>query len=147
MRWPGHLAILAALAAALVLVAVELGSGALDEGPLAVPDPCTRSVSVATEGLDGTTQRIGLRAIDAAACELGTTREELLLETAASLVESRELAPGTEEAIRDGLERAIEAEESAGRLNRVEAFLLSQAAQRVPVEWVVRAVEEVAPLL
>jgi hypothetical protein len=147
LRRIGHLAIAAALAAVAVLVVVEIQRGAFSDGALAVPDPCHRTVDVATDGIDGQAQRIGLRAIDLAACELGTTREQLLLTTASSLTESRELASGTEDAIRAGLERAIDEEEEADRLNSVAAWLLSQAAQNAPVEWVVRAVEEIGPIV
>jgi hypothetical protein len=147
LRRAGHLAIAAALVALAVLIVVEIQRGAFTESALSVPDPCDRPVNVATEGLDGTTQRIGLRAIDLAACEMGTTREELLLSVATSLQESSELPPGSESAIRDGLEQAIDEEKDAGRLNPVAAWLLSQAAQNAPVEWVVRAVEEIGPIL
>jgi hypothetical protein len=147
LRRIGHLAIAAALAAVTVLIVVELQRGAMADGALAVPDPCDRSVKVETDGIDGQTQRIGLRAMDLAACELHTTREELLISTAGSLKESRELPPGSEDAIRAGLEQAIDEEEEAGRLNTVAAWLLSQAAQNAPVEWVVRAVEEIGPIV
>jgi hypothetical protein len=143
----GHVAIAAAIAAAAVLVGVELQRGALTEDALAVPDPCERRVTIDTGGLDGQTQRIGLTALDIAACELGTSREQLLLELTASLQESRNFPSGTEDAIRDGLEQAIDREEREDRLNVVAAFLLKQAAQRAPVEWVVRAVEEIGPLV
>ena len=147
LRRAGHLAIAAALAALAVLIVVEIQRGAFTESALAVPDPCDRPVNVATDGLDGAAQRIGLRAIDIAACEMGTTREELLLSVATSLQESRDLPPGSEGAIRQGLEQAIDEEEDAGRLNTVAAWVLSQAAQNAPVEWVVRAVEEIGPIL
>ena len=147
LRRAGHLAIAAALAALAVLIVVEIQRGAFTESALSVPDPCDRSVNVATDGLDGATQRIGLRAIDIAACEMGTTREDLLLSVATSLQESRDLPPGSEDAIRHGLEQAIDEEEEAGRLNAVAAWVLSQAAQNAPVEWVVRAVEEIGPIL
>jgi hypothetical protein len=147
LRRGGHLAIVAALAALAILLAVEVQRGAFADGALAVPDPCHRSVDVATDGVDGAAQRIGLCAIDLAACRLGTTREQLLITTATSLREARELAPGTEDAVRDGLSRAIDEEKDAGRLNAVAAWLLSQAAARAPVDWVVRAVETAEPLL
>ncbi len=147
LRRAGHLAIAAALAAVAILIVVEIQRGAFAEGALGVPDPCARSVNVETDGLDGAAQRIGLRAIDLAACELGTTREQLLISTATSLEDSRDFAPGTEDAIRRGLDRAIDEEEDAGRLNTVAAFLLSQAAERAPVEWVIRAVEEIGPIV
>jgi hypothetical protein len=144
---PAHAAIAVALVAAIALIAVELGSGGLEEDALAVPDPCSRQVQVATGGLDGQTQRVALTALDDAACRLGTSREQLLLSVASSLQTSRSFPPGTEDAIRDGLEHAIDKEHDEDRMNAVTAFLLKQAAQRAPVEWVVRAVEEIGPLV
>lgn len=143
----GHAAIAVALAAAAVLIGVELSRGALGDGALAVPDPCGREVRVDVGGLDGQAQRVGLRALDAAACELGTTREELLLQAAESLVDRGELPPGTEDAIRDGLAAAIRAERDAGRIGAVTAFLLEQAARRTPVAWVVAAAERAGGLI
>jgi hypothetical protein len=143
----GHLAIAAALAAVAILIVVEIQRGAFSDGALAVPDPCDRAVEVETGGLDGTAQRVGLRGIDIAACELGTTREQLLISAAGSLQDSRELPPGTEDALRHGLEQAIDEEEDAGRLNAVAAFLLSQTVQNAPVDWVVRVVEEIGPIV
>jgi hypothetical protein len=146
-RRSGHVVIAAAIVAVAALVGVELQRGALTEDVLAVPDPCERTVTIDTGGLDGQTQRVGLTALDLAACELGTTREELLLDLTSSLQESRDFPPGTEDAIRNGLEEAIDREEQEDRLNVVAAFVLKQAVQRAPVEWVVRAVEEIGPLV
>ena len=137
LRRAGHLVIAAALVALAVLLVVEIQRGAFSESALSVPDPCDRPVNVATDVL----------AMVLACCKLGTTREELLLSVATSIQESRDLPPGSESAIRDGLERAIDEEKDAGHLNPVAAWLLSQAAQNAPVEWVVRAVEEIGPIL
>lgn len=143
----GHLAIALALVATAILVGVELQRGALAADPMAVPNPCTRTVQVTTGGIDGEAQRVGLGALDAAACRLGTTREQLLLSVASSLASSGTLPGGTESAIRDGLQKAIDAEQRAGHIGTIEAFLLSQAAQRAPVEWVVQVVQRVGPLV
>jgi hypothetical protein len=143
----GHAAIAAALAAGAILIGVEVGRGALDDGALAVPDPCAREVRIEGGGLDGQAQRIGLRALDAAACELGTTREELLLTAAESLHDRGELPEGTEEAIRDGLAAAIRAEREEGRIGAVTAFLLEQAARRTPVGWAVAAAERAGGII
>jgi hypothetical protein len=142
---PGHLAILAALAAAAVLVGVELQRDALAEGRLGVPDPCTRAAPALADGVDAQAQRIGLSAVDSAACRLGTTREELILSVAGTLEDSGALSGDVETALRDGLQDAIEAEADADRLNTVAAWLLRQAAGRAPVDWIVRAVEEIGP--
>ncbi|MGD9694620.1 MAG: hypothetical protein AB7V42_03050 [Thermoleophilia bacterium] len=140
LRW-GHLAILLALAAAGGLIALELTHDSPADAVLSVPSPCGRAVDLPGGGVDTAAQRIGLRALDSAACSLGTTREELLLRVATSLRESRDLPPGTEEAIRDGVSQAIDTERDEGGLNAVEAFFLRQVAERAPVSWVVEVVE------
>jgi hypothetical protein len=136
-----HAIVALALAAAALLVGIEIHRGALSEGALAVPDPCDRRVDVATTGLDGAAQRVGLQALDAAACGLGTTREELVISIAGHVAEGRELPDEVAGALRSGLEEAIDREEAAGRIGRVGAFLLRQAARRAPVEWILAAVE------
>jgi hypothetical protein len=143
-RW-GHLVILAGLAAAALLVGVELQRGALADGRLAVADPCTRAAPAPGDGTDAQAQRIGLSAVDAAACRLGTSREELLLSVAGSLEDSRDLPDDVEDALRDGLQEAIDAERDADRLNPVAAWVLGQTAGHAPVDWIMRAVEEFGP--
>ena len=147
MRAPraGHLVILAGLAAAALLIGVELQRGALADGRLAVADPCTRAAPPLMDGVDAQAQRIGLSAVDAAACRLGTSREQLLVSVAGTLEDGRDLPDDVEDALRDGLQDAIRAEEDAGRLNQVAAWVLGQTAGHAPVDWIMKAVEEIGP--
>ena len=72
--------LLAALAlAACVLLVLELAAGALQFGERLSRDPCSASATAFGRGVDATIQRIALDGLDGAACELGTTREELVL--------------------------------------------------------------------
>jgi hypothetical protein len=87
-------------------------------------------------------QRVAAAGLDAAACRLGMGREELLIAMASALVGSGDLPAGAEEALRDGLERAIQAEQEAGRVDRVSAFVLRQAVRHTPVSWTVAAARE-----
>ena len=141
----GHLVILACLAAAAVLIGLELQRGALADGRLAVADPCTRAAPPLMDGADAQAQRIGLSAVDAAACRLGTSREELLVSVAGTLEDGQDLPDDVEDALRDGLQDAIGAEEDADRLNPVAAWALGQAAGHAPVGWIMKAVEEIGP--
>ena len=141
----GHLVILAGLAAAALLIGVELQQGALADGRLAVADPCTREAPAVTDGVDAQAQRIGLAAVDSAACALGRSREELLVSVAGTLEDGRDLPDDVEGALRDGLQEAIDAEKDAGRLNTVTAWVLSQTAGHAPVDWIMKAVEEIGP--
>lgn len=134
--------IAAALAATGGLVGLEVQRGALDHGTTSVVDPCDRRLERADPGLDAAAQRVARAALDSAACHLGLGREELLIKLAGSLTGREDLPDGTEPALRDGLEEAIQAERDADRLDRVSAFLLRQAAQHAPVSWIVTVARE-----
>ena len=128
-------ALLASLAAsaALVAVYVALGGGGYDvDEP---PDPCGRTAADTREGIAGAAERIGLNALNGAACELGVSRERLVLVLAGEV----EAPAGLDEderadAFRSGLNKAIDAEQQAGRLGDAEAFILRGAIQFAPVE-------------
>ena len=141
----GHLVILAGLAAAALVIGVELQRGALADGRLAVADPCTRATPALVDGVDAQAQRVGLSAVDAAACRLGTSREQLLVSVAGTLEGGRDLPDDVEGALRDGLQDAIDAEEDADRLNPVTAWVLGQTAGHAPVDWIMKAVETIGP--
>lgn len=135
----GLAVILLALVATGLLIGLEVQRGALDHGSAPVTDPCRSRPVTAGRGLDGAAQRVAAAGLDAAACRLGMGREELLLALASSLVGTGEPPPGAEDALRDGLEQAIEAEREAGRIDRISAFLLRQAVRHAPVGWTVAA--------
>ena len=132
MRHP--LLIATAAAAAVVLVVVYLAQGGGDFEPTAPGDPCQREVVVAQEtDLVTTAERIGLVALDGAACELRISRERLLLAVAGE----EELGVDDDrrnDAFRNGLREAIDTEERAGRLGGVEAALLRTGVDILPVD-------------
>lgn len=135
MSGPGR--ILAALiAAALVLLAVELGLGALDTGDTRLADPCTSRLAFPGGGIDGAIQRFGLSALAGAACALGTTREELVLSfvPAAGGEPVRWDRETIERALRPALQRAARDTAGEGLAGEVLAFLLRVALAR-PVEF------------
>jgi hypothetical protein len=138
--------VLAALlvAAAATLIAVELALGARDYGRVELTPACSASPPrLAGGGLDRTVQRIILGALSGAACELGTTREELVLS----------LSPRTgsrygswtdeelEEAIRAGLVRAVDDAHDRGDIGSAAARVLSELAERAPVQLILEAAE------
>ena len=74
----------AVLAVALVgggaVVGVALARGSWDQGVYAAADPCTTTPDpYPVGGLDGFAQNAALGALNGAACELGVSREELVL--------------------------------------------------------------------
>lgn len=142
-------ALVAVFLGAGALVGVELSAGALAAGELAVVDPCGMRDPYPGEGLDAVLQRIVLDGLDGAACELGTTREELVLSLAPS--SSSEAIPWDDEtievAVRAGLLEAIDDAEQRGSLNAVVAVLLRQAAEHGPIQWLVDGGQTIADLL
>ena len=78
---PATSVLAALLVSVAVLVAVELGKGALHEPAPKLANPC-HPRGGRTGGIDATIQRIVLDGLDGAACRLHTTREELVLSLA-----------------------------------------------------------------
>lgn len=102
---------------AVVLVAVVLGVQLLQGGgtyePLRPADPCTpRSVTSASTGIDGLTERLVLIGVDEAACTLGLTREALTLE----IGRTRTATDAQVEALHDGLVAAVRRMDEDGTL-------------------------------
>ena len=133
------LALAALGAAAVALLAVELSRGALDYGEVNVADPCTASVTFEGEGLDATVQRIALDGLNGAACELGVTREDLVL----SLDPDRpKRIPWDQEtierAVRSGLLRSIEEAEDRGSIGGLTALALRELVKRAPIDLLIR---------
>ena len=126
--------------AALTLIVVELAQGARDYGELAVANPCTATVSVSGEGLDATAQQILLDGLNGAACELGTTREELVLsfepELGADIPWDQETI---ERAVRSGLLNSIDEAEDRGSIGGLSATVLRELIERAPLDLLSRA--------
>jgi hypothetical protein len=147
-RW-AIVTLLALTVSAAALIAVELGQGARDAGALALRDPCRPRPAFPGQGLDATLQRIVLDGLDGAACELRTSREELVL----SLAPTAEGDPvrwddeTIERALRAGLVGAIDDAEQRGSLNGLVASLLRQVVERAPVRWLIEGGRGVAGLL
>jgi len=128
------MAVLAAAVASGALLVAYVGLGGGDFEPTPPPAPCaTRPAQSVDGGLTGTAERIGLTALNAAACDLGVPRERLLLGLAGEA--DLDIDPQRRtEAFRTGLRAAIDAEQRAGRLGGTEAFLLRQAVNLLPVD-------------
>jgi hypothetical protein len=141
-------ALVALFVGAAALIALELANGAASAGALAVRDPCEPRRAFPGEGLDATLQRIVFDGLDGAACELGTTREELVL----SLSPSSGVEPipwddeTIERALRAGLLEAIDDAEERGSLNALVAVVLRQAVEHGPVQWLVDGGQGIAGL-
>ena len=126
--------------AVFALFAAQLAAGARDVGEYVAEDPCTASPDTYPgDGIDGAVQGIALSALNGAACELGTTRERLVL----SIDPESGYADVTwdddtaEEALRVGAHRAIDDANDRDSIPGWVAAILGFAADRAPIGWLV----------
>lgn len=147
-RRQGLLALGALGLAAAVLIAIELANGALTYGESTVADPCVQRETFPNEGFEATIQQIVLDGLDGAACELNTTREELVLSIDSELGRDVEWDMETlERAVRSGLLEAIDDAEARDDIGGLEAGLLTQVVERAPLEWLIEGGSSLADLL
>jgi hypothetical protein len=130
--------------AGATLIAVELALGARDYGRVELTPACSAAPPpVEGDGLDRTIQRIVISALNGAACELGTTREELVL----SLSPRSGSRYGSwsdeelEEALRAGLVGAVDDARDRGELGSAAARVLRELAERAPVQLILEVAE------
>jgi hypothetical protein len=131
--------LLALLAAAALLVAVELGRGAIGYGSGKLANPCVER-SFPGGGFDAALQRIVLDGLDGAACRLGTSREQLVLSlgTGAGYPAGRWSRQQIDTALRAGLLAAVDRADARGDLPPFVAPLLRRAVETVPIDKLVR---------
>jgi hypothetical protein len=138
-RWQGLLALAALGVAAAVLIAIELANGALDYGESTIADPCEPREPFPGEGFEATIQRIVLDGLDGAACELNTTREELVLSLDPELGRDVEWDRETlERAVRSGLLEAIDDAEARDGIGGLEARIMREVVERAPLDWLIQ---------
>jgi hypothetical protein len=140
-------AIALAAGVAVALVGIYLALGGASYAPAAVADPCAARELRNPEGFEEVAEQIVLSALDGAACELGVSREEVVLafSSRASLERfAREHGDSTEElesVVRAGLDRALDDAEREELLDPRIAALLRGVAARVPVEQLLDLLE------
>ena len=146
-RLKGASAILAALlVAAGILVAVELGMGAVDSSP-AVANPCKGRAPFPGGGIDAAIQRIVLNGLDGAACRLHTTREELILSLRSSGGSVHFDKHTTEVAVRAGLLRAVDEAERRGDIPGFLAPIARRLIRSTPIDKLVQGGFKLSDLL
>lgn len=134
---------LAALAVAGTLVGVYLAEGGGSYAPREVADPCQPRPLGPVEGIEGQIQQVALSGLDGAACSLQVTREDLVIALADP--EQRRLFldehyvsdESLEEAVRAGLQRALDDAEGAGTISGIEATLFQEAIDAAPLSALV----------
>ena len=140
-----------AVSAALVLVYAALGGGRYTPTPAA--DPCAPREWRSPHGLQATLEQIALSTADGAACDLGVSREELVLALGSEsdldrFAAKHGLSRGdAESAIRDGLVRAIDDGQQANAISGDTADVLRGIATRLPIGLVLAVLRGASGLL
>lgn len=151
MRRALPLLVAVGLVAAVILPYLALGGASYEPTPTA--DPCAtrdwRDPGSASEALE----QIVLSALDGAACELDVTREDLVLavrseEALEAFAEENHISRAdAEDAVRDGLVRAVDDAEEAGAIDERVASLVRGVVERVPPWLVLQTLERLSFLL
>jgi hypothetical protein len=136
--------LVAVVASSLALIGGYLALGGGSYQPAEVANPCEpRAPAAEPEGIDEVVQQLAISALDGAACELRVTREDLLAALADPerrelfLDENRISDATLEAAVRAGLDRAYDDAVAAGRLDGLDAVLIGEAIELVPVSVLV----------
>jgi hypothetical protein len=142
-----------ALGAVALVLAPYLALGGSSFEPTPVADPCVTREWRDPGGLQEVLEQVALSALDGAACELGVSREDLVLavrdeESLDAFAEERGLSRAdAERAVQDGLERSIDDAEEAGALPGFLASLARRAVDTVPPWLLLETLESLGGLL
>jgi hypothetical protein len=141
-------AIAGAAAVAVALVVVYLALGGASYAPAKVANPCAPRDLRTPGDLGQVAERIVLSALDGAACELGVSREEIVLafasrDTLANFAREHGISEQRlEELVRSGLLHAVDDAERAGALTATVADLLRGVVRRIPVDALLELLEQ-----
>jgi hypothetical protein len=131
--------LLACIAVSLGLAGAYVAFGGLSYEPTAVADPCAPRPQRETTGTGERIEVVLLAAADETACELGVSREDLVL-ALRSVDELDDLAEregrsrdDLEDALRAGLVRAVDEAEKDDLIGSSTAGALTFAAERLPL--------------
>ena len=140
-----------ALVAAVIVPYVALGGATYEPTPVA--DPCAtrewRDPGTVSEALE----QVALSALDGAACELGVSREDLVLavrseEALDSFAREHGITrDDAEDAVRDGLLRAVDDAEEADAIGERVASVARRVVEEVPPWLVLETLERLDFLL
>jgi hypothetical protein len=144
---------LLSFAAVASVLAPYLALGGASYEPTPAADPCMTREWRDPGGLGAVLEQIALSALDGAACELGVSREDLVLavrdeESLDAFAEEHGISRGeAERAVEDGLDRALREAEEAGDLSGFVGELVARALDAIPPWLLLDALEDLQDLL
>jgi MFS family permease len=128
---------------AVGLLAWQVSAGAHSVGEFVAEDPCTAGPDpYPGHGIDASIQRIALSTLNGAACELGTTRERLVLslDEHSGYQDVRWDKPTLERALKVGAHRAIDDANDRDSIPGWVAAALGFVVDRAPIGWLVNRI-------
>lgn len=143
----GRALIAGSIVASLALVITSLALGGASYEPASVKDPCQPREWRAPSSVDEIAQQISLSALDGAACDLGVSRETLVLALATPEGRDRFINDShLGDALRAGLQRAVDDAERAGAIPGLVATGLRNLVDQLPADELVAAVRNASRL-
>ncbi len=145
--------LVASIVASLALIIAYIFAGGFDFKPTPVADPCDSRVWTDPSGIEDTAQQLALSAVDGAACELGVSREQLTRALADDQALSEFLAEEDisreqfEQAVKSGLERAVDDAENAGAIDPLVATGIRTAIGFLPVDQIIPLLQNATGLI
>ena len=139
------------LVALVVVPYLALGGASYRPSPVA--DPCQTREWRNPGGLSASLEQIALSALDGVACDLGVSREDLVLalrseDTLNAFADANGIdRADAEAAIRQGLERAVDDADAAGALPGFLVGPVRRAVQSVPPWLLLDALEQLGSFL
>jgi hypothetical protein len=139
------------VSAALVGAYAALGGGSYEPTPVA--DPCTVREWRNPDDLSSTLEQVVLSALDGAACTLHVSREDLVLalrdkESLEKFAKDHGVSTAdAEEAVRHGLDRALDDADAAGALPGFVSSLARKAIEALEPWRLIDALESLRDLL
>jgi hypothetical protein len=128
---------------AVALVLAYLALGGASYAPAKTADPCAARDWREPRGLQAVAEQIVLSGLDGAACELGVSREDVVLAfgSRASLnrfERENDVTPAElERLVRKGIDRAVDDAVEAGALDPTVARVIRDIAGRIPISRVI----------
>jgi len=146
------LPLLVSLCAVAAVIVPYMALGGASYAPTPPGDPCSRLQGEAN-GLSEALQQVALSGLDKAACELGVAREDLVLairseEKLDGFAEEHGIDSGdAEQAIQDGLVRALGEARENGTLSGLVAGLAEKVIETVPPYLLLDALQRLEAFL
>lgn len=144
----GRVLVGGAVAASLALVITSLALGGSSYEPRQVRDPCSQRPWRHPDSISQDAEQFTLSALDGAACKLQVSRETLALAVANPGALDRFAQTygidevKLEQAVRAGLDRAIDDAERAGALNPFIAEGLHTLIAQIPLEGAIKLIND-----